>query len=138
MAEENTDFAHLFYPTEQPDEQVDTAQEMLRKIDHQAHFAEAILAEMEGTGSPTILMLWEEAKTRYIDAVRALVDLNPFESAEEKAKFIRVQNDARRFMDMFGWLQQWAAKHKQAQEFNSDEIVQQIRAERERDDRPTD
>jgi hypothetical protein len=132
-------FVTMFYPDPNPDETIDQPQRVLDKIDHTAHFAADILAELDETSSPTIAMMWVQAQEAYVQSVRSLVSLNPFESDEEKAKFIRVQNDARRFLDMFRWLSEQAATHRRWVEYNQDKEVQRIRAETERaNDRSND
>lgn len=120
---------------EQP---VDPVDKTLNQIDVRGHFASSILTELDETTSPTLAAMWWEARDAYIAAMKALVDLDPFTSDEQKARFLRAQNDARRFKDMVVWLGKYASDYKAWLRVNQDEEVQRIRREREQDARPTE
>lgn len=131
-----TDFAYSFYQDDLDDDAPNKARDKLAKIDAQAHFAEAILQELEG--SATISLMLEKAKDGYIEAVRAIVEVNPFESEQERARFIRLQHQAKMFRYMVSWLEEQGAIFIRAQDFNRDAQVQRIRGELESDERPTE
>lgn len=132
------DFAHLFTYEELPDEVIQQDKRLLAQIDLHEHFADAILTELDETTSPTIMAMWYEARDAYKDALRTVIDLDPFVSAEEKERFLRVQGEARRYRDMVIWLAGHAQKYREAQDFNRDQEVQRIKAQREHDERPNE
>lgn len=132
------DFAHLFQGPEIPDEGQDPVKKILEEIDTQAYFSEAILGELDGSSSPTILAMWWEARDAYIASAKLLIDLDPFVSDEGKERFLRAQHEARRFFDMILWLEKHARKYRRAQEMSQEHEMRRIRSEQEANERTTD